>query len=133
MDVSAIKGTGAQQPTGNQTSALRAEDAVASLSQKSEVDAEKVEVVAVEQEERVLADEERFAQVEQAAKAMVNNMDHFVVSDTKFTIFKDATGQYITRFTSLRDGSVTYIPEPEIMKYAAQTRMPRESLVEIKA
>lgn len=40
----------------------------------------------------------------------------YVVSDMKFTIFKDASGQYITRFTSLRDGKVTYIPEPTLFK-----------------
>ena len=38
----------------------------------------------------------------------------YVVSDRRFTIFKDTTGQYITRFTSLRDGKVTYIPEPDM-------------------
>ncbi len=42
----------------------------------------------------------------------------YVVSDQRFTIFKDATGQYITRFTSLRDGKVTYIPEPQLLKSA---------------
>jgi len=42
----------------------------------------------------------------------------FVIGDQTFSLFKDATGQYITRFTSLRDGKVTYIPEPTLFKAA---------------
>lgn len=41
--------------------------------------------------------------------------DLFILGDQRFTIFKDSTGQYITRFTSLRDGKVTYIPEPQLL------------------
>ena len=47
--------------------------------------------------------------------------DIFVVSDRTFTIFKDATGQYITRFTSLRDGKVTYIPEPNLFRMGGES------------
>ncbi|HUP13386.1 MAG TPA: hypothetical protein VM187_14275, partial [Niastella sp.] len=47
--------------------------------------------------------------------------DTFVVSDRTFTIFKDATGQYITRFTSLRDGKVTYIPEPNLFRIGGES------------
>jgi hypothetical protein len=36
--------------------------------------------------------------------------DTYAVSDKSFTIFKDVTGQYITRYVSLRDGSVSYEP-----------------------
>ena len=60
-----------------------------------------------------LADK-RYQAVQQAAQAAAANV--YVVSDKKFTIFKDASGQYITRFTSLRDGKVTYIPEPQIFQ-----------------
>lgn len=41
----------------------------------------------------------------------------FAVGDQTFTIFKDTSGQFVTRFTSLRDGSVTYIPEPDMLGY----------------
>ncbi len=51
--------------------------------------------------------------VQQMAQSVANV---YVVSDQKFTIFKDATGQYITRYTSLRDGKVTYVPEPALFK-----------------
>ena len=42
--------------------------------------------------------------------------DNYVLGDQTFTIYKDPTGQYITRYTSLRDGKVTYFPEPSLYK-----------------
>jgi hypothetical protein len=47
-----------------------------------------------------------------------NFKDVFVVGDSRFTIFKDVSGQFITRFTSLRDGTVTYVPEPDILRFS---------------
>jgi hypothetical protein len=38
----------------------------------------------------------------------------FVVSDVRFTIFKDVAGDYVTRFTSLKDGSVKYFPQKSL-------------------
>ena len=64
------------------------------------------------------AEQQRLQTVQSAAQSVA---DSFVVSDHTFTIFKDSTGQYITRFTSLRDGSVTYIPEPNLIKLSGQT------------
>ena len=55
------------------------------------------------------AQQQRLQTVQNAAQSVAAS---FVVSDHTFTIFKDTTGQYITRFISLRDGSITYIPEP---------------------
>ena len=74
----------------------------------------------------------RLEQLQKAAQTMFK--DVYAVSDTTFTIFKDATGQYITRFHSLRDGKVTYIPEPRMLQYAQQT-MPssRDSIIAIHA
>ena len=74
------------------------------------------------------AEEKRYEAIRQAAQHIANS---YVVSDKTFTIFKDVTGQYITRFTSLRDGRVTYIPEPQLLRSNA----PEEaiSLVNIKA
>lgn len=59
------------------------------------------------------AEERRVAQIRQAAQ-MANT---FVISDQRFTIYKDSTGQFVTRFTSLRDGKVTYIPEPDMLAW----------------
>jgi hypothetical protein len=55
--------------------------------------------------------------------------DVYAVSDTSFSIFKDASGQFITRFTSLKDGSITYIPEPDMVQYIN----PSAGMVEIEA
>lgn len=65
-----------------------------------------------------LADNQRFQAVQRIAQ---NIADIFVVSDRSFTIFKDNSGQYVTRFTSLRDGKVTYIPEPNLFKIGGET------------
>jgi hypothetical protein len=47
--------------------------------------------------------------------------DPFVLGDSRFTIYKDTSGQYVTRLTNLRDGKVTYFPEPELLKRSAQS------------
>ncbi len=55
----------------------------------------------------------RFEAVQKAASTVAN---YYPVSDSTFTIFKDGSGQYITRFTNLKDGSVSYFPEPQLLK-----------------
>jgi hypothetical protein len=35
-----------------------------------------------------------------------------------FTMYKDATGQVITRFRDTNSGRVTYIPEPQLLRIA---------------
>lgn len=75
-------------------------------------------------------DEARYETVKKAAQMF---KDVYAVRDTKFTIFKDNSGQYITRFTNLRDGKVTYIPEPEIMQYLESMGSYREAVVKIEA
>jgi len=124
MDITLVKpvGSGSSQATQYTPTARPVEELVAA---KSKVDNEKVEVPAVEEKQQVLTEEERYVQVERAARSL----DIYVVSDQKFTIYKDAAGQYITRFTSLRDGSVTYIPEPELFRSASNP----ESLLQIQA
>lgn len=59
------------------------------------------------------AEQRRHEAVLRVAQAIANS---FVLGSQRFTIFKDSTGQYITRFTDMRDGRVTYIPEPELFK-----------------
>lgn len=62
------------------------------------------------------ADAKRLERLRQAANT-------FVLSDQSFTMYKDATtGQFITRFTSLRDGKVTYIPEPDMVSWLNQSK-----------
>ncbi len=57
------------------------------------------------------------AQYETAIRqAVLSFKNTYAVSDKELTIFKDVTGQYITRYISLRDGSVTYVPAPVFMR-----------------
>lgn len=76
------------------------------------------------------AEAERLATIQRLARDVANV---YVISDQKFTIFKDMTGQYITRFTSLRDGRVTYIPEPTLFKMASMSGAIVPSMLKIQA
>lgn len=60
------------------------------------------------------AEDVRYEQVVRAAQNFVANS--YPVGDKTFTIYKDSSGQYITRYKSLRDGRVTYIPEPRLLR-----------------
>ncbi|MBN8542681.1 MAG: hypothetical protein J0M34_00260 [Alphaproteobacteria bacterium] len=74
------------------------------------------------------AEVRRFEQVKKAAESFFK--DVYAVNDHTFSIYKDASGQYITRFTSLRDGRVTYIPEPQLLQHSSGGG---GSLIEIQA
>lgn len=50
-----------------------------------------------------------------------------------FTMFKDATGQVITRFRDINSGKVTYIPEPNLLRLAQATQGSGQSLLNITA
>lgn len=69
----------------------------------------------------------RFENMRQAAQIM--QADIYAVSDSKFAIYKDGSGQFVTRFTNLRDGSVTYYPEPEVLQYMEKMGAKLQSLV----
>jgi hypothetical protein len=75
----------------------------------------------------IAIEQQRMQAVQHAAQNVANV---FVVSDRTFTIFKDVSGQYVTRFTSLRDGKVTYIPEPNLFKMGGENE---STSVKIKA
>ncbi len=60
-------------------------------------------------------EQRRYERVAQAASRLAGG-DPFPISDQRFTIYKDSSGQYITRYTSLRDGRVTYIPEQRLLQ-----------------
>lgn len=78
-----------------------------------------------------VAEQRRAEAVQRAAQSFFS--DFFAVSDTTFSIYKDTSGQYITRFTSLRDGRVTYIPEPDLLAHMDRARQARESIVKLEA
>ena len=77
------------------------------------------------------AEQRRYESVEQGAQAIASSF--YAVSDTRFTIFKDASGQFITRFTNLQDGSVTYFPEPEVAAFMAERSAERQASYDIDA
>ena len=63
----------------------------------------------VSEQQLAQAEAKRIERLRQAAST-------FVLGPPKsFTIYKDAAGQLITRFTNLSDGKVTYIPEPNLL------------------
>ena len=71
------------------------------------------------------AEAKRFERLEQAANS-------FAVSDLRFTMYKDASGQLITRFTSLIDGKVTYLPEPNVLASLGQFQSTQDSTLSLK-
>lgn len=74
-----------------------------------------------------LSDEKRQALVQ---RAVASFKDVYAVSDSTFSIYRSG-GQYITRITNLRDGRITYIPEPKMMEFLEMRD--NQSLIEIRA
>lgn len=77
-----------------------------------------------------LSDAKRQNLVQRAAERI---RDLYPLGSTVFVIFKDSSGQLITRFTDLRSGKVTYIPEPNILAYDGGASADSEGLVRIDA
>lgn len=75
------------------------------------------------------SEEARFENMKRASTLMFK--DVYAVRDNKFAIYKDSTGQFVTRFTNLRDGSVSYIPEPDMMQYLESRGQQRRALVKM--
>ncbi|MES2984040.1 MAG: hypothetical protein V4735_02505 [Pseudomonadota bacterium] len=76
-------------------------------------------------------EDKRYDQVFNASKSLFK--DVYAVTDTSFTIFKDESGQYITRYTSLRDGRVTYVPEPKLLQLFESSLKTRSAVIELQA
>lgn len=75
------------------------------------------------------SEQARRQDIREAAQLMAN--DIYVVGDMKFSIYKDLSGQFVTRFTSLRDGAVTYIPEQDMMVYLESRGARRKALFQL--
>jgi hypothetical protein len=113
MEVNIVSNTGANYgQTPNVNNRQEASAAVAPKAENAEKD------TALNKLQKVTdvtgAEKERLETVIKAAKQLSN---YYVVSDTSFSIYKDSSGQFITRFTSLKDGSVTYIPETNMANH----------------
>lgn len=66
--------------------------------------------------------------VEQAALKFASQT-FYPVSSVRFTIYKASNGEYVTRFTNLLDGSVNYVPEPELMQNLVRSKEGEPTLV----
>lgn len=71
----------------------------------------------------------RLENMQQGTRAMFKEV--YAVSDTKFSIYKNSTGDFVTKFTNLRDGKVSYIPEPDMMQYMESRGKARKALLKI--
>ena len=93
--------------------------AVSSSAQTTTVQAQitaAAQAAATQQQQQApsTAQQARYEEVKQASQAVQSN--YFVVSDVSFTIFKDLDGDYVTRYTSLKDGSVKYYPQKALFE-----------------
>ena len=78
------------------------------------------------------AEQQRFDQVLNASQAAAGG-NPYPVSDKHFTIFKNVDGQYVTRYTSLRDGKVTYVPEQTLVQIIGPGQPTSQPILHIKA
>ena len=77
-------------------------------------------------------EQQRYGQVLNASQNIAGN--NYAVSDKSFTIFKNVDGQYVTRYTSLRDGKVTYVPEQVLVQIIGPGQaQPQQPILHIKA
>ncbi len=111
MDISGLNA----QPSNPVFSGARRAEAVREVAPQAQNASTDVALPQTQQVRDVQGTEQqRLDTVVQAASQF---RDVYAVSDTTFSIFKDSSGQFVTRFTSLKDGSVTYIPEPDIARF----------------
>jgi hypothetical protein len=124
MDITGIP----QNPTPSSDLFAAGKLATTQPVRKSETVNEAVQIPQVEQIDLYRAEEKRLQAIKKTVERSTTG-NAFPVRDNRFTIFKDSiSGQYITRFTSLRDGSVTYVPEPDIMRLSGS-----KSYVQVQA
>lgn len=68
----------------------------------------------------VTTDEERMRLLTNAAEQFAKFS--YPVSDTRFTIFRDQSGQFVTRFTNLQTGKISYYPEQDMLAFARELK-----------
>lgn len=106
--------TGAYTPPPSLPGARSADIQVIQKQQDYSTEAAVPAIGTQESDTTMPAEQQRYNQVLAAAQSLVR--DVYPVSDKTFVFYKDASGQYITRYTSLRDGRVTYIPEQRLLQ-----------------
>jgi hypothetical protein len=122
MDISGITQKPMLQPSSTNETLASGKLTNIQPVRKSDVVNQPVNIPKIESVDLKRSDEKRFNEIRRTVERETKSGDFFAVRDTRFTIFKDSvTGQYITRFTSLRDGSVTYVPEPDILRASGRS------------
>lgn len=113
MDVNAIAKQAAPAPS---FTAPKRVELVKEVVQAQAVNAE-VDPVVNEQQVKDLSqvEKQRLDTVIKGAQQMNRTIG---ATGQTFSIFKDSNGQFITRFTNRATGAVTYVPEPNILKFA---------------
>ena len=115
MDINIIPVSGSSQQIPIVTPKASTDTAPLATPQ-TQVPAEPVVPVSANDNSTATSDNTQ-SQYEMASRqAALSFKNVYAVSDSDFSIFKDASGKYITRYVSLRDGKVTYIPEPTLIK-----------------
>lgn len=73
--------------------------------------------------EEVVAEVERH-RTQAVVKAAGDIANSRILGTQTFTMFKDMSGQIVTRFFDSSSGKVTYIPEPELLRRAQNSAGP---------
>ena len=117
MDISTspVSGAPAQLPLPSSFTTAPTDSAPATTTIPAATSASVKAAPAVKASTNALSNADLHQQIiQQASQSAAFN---YPLGDKEFTIFKDNSGQYITRYVSLRDGSITYIPEPTLVRH----------------
>ena len=136
MEISSVIKSSTPQHTQHSSSsssrsASAAPAAEVHAATRSEVENKPVKVAAVDKVDIDAIDNKRAEAMMQAMRQSFRS--EYAVSDTSFTIYKDSMGRYITRVTSLKDGSVSYYPEPEMLRRMEVEGFSVDNMVEVQA
>jgi hypothetical protein len=128
MEIGSVISTGQSIANQNPVTARPATADVTTLN-KSSYERAPVKVQAVDKVDIASIDQKRSEAIQQAIRHAFS--DVYAVSDTSFTIYKDSKGEYVTRVRSLRDGSVAYYPEPEMLNKLHSVGIDLNGLVQV--
>lgn len=128
MEIGSVASTG--QSIANQGQhVVRPSSADVTTVNKSDYEKAPVKIQAVDKVDIASIDQKRGEAIQQAVRHAFS--DVYAVSDTSFTIYKDSKGEYVTRVRSLRDGSVAYYPEPEMLNKLHSVGIDLTGLVQV--